>query len=101
MATIATIVPKATLCNIITYILKQNAKLQEKLNIRSCQNCKHNKSCPGDGSCVQIMKCAIAGMMEAGYIYMLRGWNQSKGARLEHFLARVLKYNIIYEEQAE
>ena len=53
MTTKATIVSKAALCNIITYILKQNAKLQEKLNIRSCQNCKHNnKSCPGDGSCV-------------------------------------------------
>ena len=37
MATKATIVSKAALCNIITYILKQNAKLQEKLNIRSCQ----------------------------------------------------------------
>ena len=43
MATKATIVSKAALCNIITYILKLNAKLQEKLNIRSCQNCKHNK----------------------------------------------------------
>ena len=57
MATKATIVPKAALCNIITYILKQNAKLQEKLNIRSCQNCKHNnKSCPNDGSCVHYNK---------------------------------------------
>ena len=57
MATKATIVPKAALCNIITYILKQNAKLQEKLNIRSCQNCKHNnKSCPSDGSCVHYNK---------------------------------------------
>lgn len=43
MTTRATIISKAALCNIITYILKQNAKLQEKLNIRSCQNCKHNK----------------------------------------------------------
>ena len=42
MATKATTVSKAALCNIITYILNQNAKLQEKLNIRSCQNCKHN-----------------------------------------------------------
>ena len=50
---------------------------------------------------VQYMKYAIAAMMEADYIYMLRGWNQSKGARLEHFLAGVLNYNIIYEEQAE
>ena len=44
MATKATIVSKAALCNIITYILKLNAKLQEKLNIRSCQNCKHNNN---------------------------------------------------------
>ena len=36
---------------------KENAKLQEKLNIRSCQNCKHNnKSCPNDGSCVHYNK---------------------------------------------
>lgn len=57
MATKATIVSKVALCNIITYILKQNAKLQEKLNIRSCQNCKYNnKSCPSDGSCVHYNK---------------------------------------------
>ena len=30
MATKATIVPKAALCNIITYILKQNVKLKSK-----------------------------------------------------------------------
>ena len=57
MATKATTVSKAALCNIITYIMKQNTKLQEKLNIRSCQNCKHNnKSCPSDGSCVHYNK---------------------------------------------
>ena len=32
LATRATIVSKAALCNIITYIMKQNTKLQEKLN---------------------------------------------------------------------
>ena len=47
---------------------------------------------------VQYMKCAIAAMMQADYIYMMHGWKQSKGAWLEHFLARVLSYNIIYEE---
>ena len=50
---------------------------------------------------VQYMKYAIATMMKADYIYMMSGWKQSKGARLEHFLSRVLNYNIIYEEQAE
>ena len=35
----------------------ENAGLKEKLNIRSCQNCKHNnKSCPNDGSCVHYNK---------------------------------------------
>ena len=33
MATKATIVPKAALCNIITYILKQNAELKDKLEV--------------------------------------------------------------------
>ena len=32
MVTKATTVSKAALCNIITYIMKQNAKLREKLN---------------------------------------------------------------------
>ena len=36
---------------------EENEQLQEKLNIRSCQNCKHNnKSCPSDGSCVHYNK---------------------------------------------
>ena len=38
-------------------ICKENAGLKEKLNIRSCQNCKHNnKSCPNDRSCVHYNK---------------------------------------------
>lgn len=36
---------------------KENAELKGKLNIRSCQNCKHNnKSCPNDGSCKNYSK---------------------------------------------
>ena len=43
--------------NQIAELEKEKAKLQEKLNIRSCQNCKHNnKSCPNDGSCVNYSK---------------------------------------------
>ena len=37
MATKATIVPKATLCNIITYILKQNAELKSKNCWKTCE----------------------------------------------------------------
>lgn len=37
MATKATIVQKAALCNIITYILKQNAKLKSKNCWKTCE----------------------------------------------------------------
>ena len=37
MTTKATIVPKAALCNIITYILKQNAKLKSKNCWKTCE----------------------------------------------------------------
>ena len=41
----------------VVRLKKENEQLQEKLNIRSCQNCKHNnKSCPNDGSCVYYSK---------------------------------------------
>lgn len=40
MATKATIVSKATLCNIITYILKQNAELKEQLGDKVMQKRK-------------------------------------------------------------
>lgn len=40
----------------IAELKKENEDLKEKLNVRSCQNCKHNKSCPNDGSCVHYSK---------------------------------------------
>lgn len=52
MATKTTIVSKAALCNIITYILKQNAKLKKQVENRNCSNCRRSKTgCPNDGSC--------------------------------------------------
>ena len=47
---------------------------------------------------VQYMKQAIKAMMSADCIYMLKGYKESRGARLELFLAKVLQYNIMYEE---
>lgn len=46
----------------------------------------------------QYMKQAIKAMMIADCIYMLKGYRESKGARLELFLAKILQYEIIYEE---
>ena len=42
MATKATIVSKVALCNIITYILKQNAELKEQVEqMKCCENCRY------------------------------------------------------------
>ena len=36
---------------------EENAELKEKLNLRSCQNCKrNNRTCPNDGSCEHYSK---------------------------------------------
>ena len=52
MATKATIVSKAALCNIITYILKQNAKLKKQIEkMKCCANCKHNEIIEGEEFC--------------------------------------------------
>ena len=46
---------------------------------------------------VEYMKQDIKAMMSADCIYMLKGYRESKGARLELFLAKILKYEIIDE----
>lgn len=46
----------------------------------------------------EYMKQSIKSMMMADCIYMLKGYRESKGARLELFLAKILQYEIIYEE---
>ena len=52
MATKATIVSKAALCNIIIYVMKQNTKLKKQFENRNCSNCRRSKTgCPNDGSC--------------------------------------------------
>ena len=47
---------------------------------------------------VEYMKQDLKSMMIADCIYMLKGYRESKGARLELFLAKFLQYEIIYEE---
>ena len=43
------------------------------------------------------MKESIGAMMFCDTLYMLDNWKQSKGAKIEHALAKKLKMNIIYQ----
>lgn len=50
-----------------------------------------------DKSWESYMKETIPAMMRCNAIYMMKGWRQSKGATIEHNLAKKLNYTIIYE----
>ena len=42
---------------------------------------------PSDVTWQQAMRVDIAALMSCDFLYLLEGWEQSQGARLEHFIA--------------
>lgn len=46
----------------------------------------------------KYMRAAVKAMMDCDAIYMLEGWEQSQGARVEHTLAALCGMPILYEE---
>lgn len=44
------------------------------------------------------MKLDLIALLQCDAIYMLQGWQSSKGATLEHYLAKELGLKIIYQE---
>jgi len=47
------------------------------------------------------MRKDIALLLECDIIVMLPGWTKSKGAKIEHFIAKSLDYQCIYDNKAE
>ena len=56
---------------------------------------------PGQHSWAYYMRVAIPELCKCDAIYMLEGWRHSKGARLEHTIARELGMEIRDEESEE
>ena len=73
-------------------------KAEQKLNPVKAGKWLERYLAPKFPTWVEYMKQDIKAMMLADCIYMLKGYRESKGARLELFLAKVLQYEIIYEE---
>lgn len=48
----------------------------------------------------EYMKKCILVIRDADEVYMLRDWQESRGARLEHYIASELGIKIVYEEEA-
>lgn len=49
----------------------------------------------------ELMKSALRAMLTCDSIYLLHGWTNSKGARIEWRLAQDLGFNILYQPQGE
>lgn len=47
----------------------------------------------------QYMRPCLAIMKKADVVYMLDGWEGSRGAKVEHFLAKRKGMNVVYERK--
>ena len=55
------------------------------------------KNAPGGQTWEYYLRNDIIKLMCCDSIYMLKGWRSSRGARLEHYIAKKLGFKIIYE----
>ena len=62
---------------------------------------KVNSMLPTNTTYEEYMKMSLCMLSMCDTIYMLKGWKDSKGARLEHEYAKAHNYNIIYESEEE
>lgn len=56
---------------------------------------KINSKLPADTTWSGYMRSSIKLLMKADAIYMIRGWKKSKGAVLEHTIARALGMEVV------
>lgn len=56
-----------------------------------------NNGLPEDADWREHMRADIALLLECGYIYMLRGWELSKGAKLELDVASSCGIKVLFE----
>jgi hypothetical protein len=52
-----------------------------------------------EGDWLPCMKADIRALLECDGVYCLRDWHQSRGARIEHFLADALGLIVLYQPE--
>ena len=62
---------------------------------------KVNGEIPESTTYEEYIKMSLCMLSMCDTIYMLKGWKDSKGAKLEHEYAKAHNYNIIYESEEE
>lgn len=72
-----------------------NNELLCSLEIVNPMKLPHNH----DRTWASYMKECIKNLCDCDYIFMLSNWKESKGAIIEHDIAKNLQINIIYEQK--
>ena len=62
---------------------------------------KVNGELPESTTYEEYIKMSLCMLSMCDTIYMLKGWKDSRGAKLEHEYAKAHNYNIIYESEEE
>lgn len=78
---------------------KRFAEAEEKLLRQGYSPVNPVKNAPLNKSWEYYMRQDIIKLMCCDSIYMMIGWKKSKGARIEHDLAKKLGLRIIYENK--
>lgn len=73
------------------------AESQVKLKYPGCEVVNPIRFCGSEWPWLDCMRVCITHLMGCDAIYMLKDWKQSRGARLEHFIALKLGMRIIKE----
>ncbi len=83
-------------------------RVELKLNCEKAYEMVYNPSGIKDVFCWNentdlrtIAKVLLEALTRCTHIYMLRGWEQSKGATAEHAVAKWIGLEIIYQGEAE
>ena len=58
-----------------------------------------NNGLPVEASWEQHLAEDVLLLLACKAVYMMRGWRESRGARLEHAIAKRVRMRIIYEEE--
>lgn len=75
-------------------------KADESLQAAGLEVVNPLKLCEPDLSWEQAMRICLSALLECESIVMLEGWEQSKGACIEHSLASALKIDIYYSVES-
>lgn len=69
------------------------------LPVNPLEVCK--KLVGGHHTWLDFMRADIRALLECDGIYCLRDWHQSRGARIEHFIAENLGMVVLYQPEKE